>query len=247
MKLKKYKKKKKHMILVYIVVLALIFSMILISYFNKKATPILINYAESEIKKITTTIINESINEEEIDKMDINNLFDIVKNSDGEIELINYHSYNVTEFLNTVTNQVQHNLKLVEDGNHNKTNLLEDYDSDLLEKGIIYEIPLGVIFNNSFLSNLGPKIPIRLSLISNVTSNIETKVTEYGINNVMIEVFIKIEVNGLINIPFVTKNIKVNSDMPISTKIVQGKIPSYYSDGINTKSGSFELNSEKNN
>lgn len=243
MKLKKHKKNKKYMILVYIVILAIIFSIILISYFNKKATPILINYAESEIKKITTTIINESINKEEIDKMDINNLFEITKNSNEEIELINYNSYNVTEFLNTVTNQVQHNLKLVEDGKNTKTNLLEDYDEDLLDKGIIYEIPLGVVFNNSFLSNLGPKIPVRLSLVSNVTSNIETKITEYGINNVMIEVFIKIEVDGLINIPFITKNVKVNSNMPISTKIVQGKIPSYYSGGINTKSDNFELNS----
>lgn len=243
MKLKKYKKKKKYMILVYIVILALIFSLILIYQFNKKANPILINYAESEVKKITTTIINESIDREEIDKMDINNLFEISKNSYGEIDMLNYNSYNVTEFLSTVTNQVQYNLKLIEDGKNTDVNLLEEYDKDLLKKGIIYEIPIGVIFNNSFLSNFGPKIPVRLSLVGNVTSNIETKITEYGINNVMIEIFIKIEVDTLVNIPFTTKNINVNSNMPIVTKIIQGKIPSYYSGGINTKSDSYELNS----
>jgi len=38
------------------------------------------------------------------------------------------------------------------------------------------------------LSNLGPKIPVKFDLVGEVIINIETKITNYGINNAMMEI-----------------------------------------------------------
>ena len=50
-------------------------------------------------------------------------------------------------------------------------------------KGIIYEIPSGVVFNNAFLSNVGPKVPVKIKYSGNVGLDVKTRVKKYGINS----------------------------------------------------------------
>ena len=63
-----------------------------------------------------------------------------------------------------------------------------------LKSGIIYQVPTGIIFNNGLLSNIGPKIPVKLSLIGDVTIDIKTTIKDYGINNAVIQVSINVKV-----------------------------------------------------
>ena len=81
--------------------------------------------------------------------------------------------------------------------------MIDEYDYNLLKKGIIYEIPMGLVSSNVFLSNLGPKVPLKLFLVGDVTSNITSKVTEYGINNALLEIGVNVEVTTKINLPFI--------------------------------------------
>jgi len=131
-------------------------------------------------------------------------------------------------------------LKAVEEGNVDLIDLpensLDNYDINLLKKGIIYEIPLGVVTNSSFLGNLGPKVPVRLSLIGDVVTGISTNVVEYGINNAMLEVNVDVEVTTRINLPFVTDEMTVKNSIPIAMKVIQGKIPNFYYDGFRSDS-----------
>ena len=48
---------------------------------------------------------------------------------------------------------------------------------------------MGIITNNALLSNLGPKVPVKINLVGNVISNVGTKVENYGINSIMVEVY----------------------------------------------------------
>ena len=48
----------------------------------------------------------------------------------------------------------------------------------------IYYIPLGVVTGNCILSNFGPKVPVKMSVIGNVDSDLKTKLEDSGINNV---------------------------------------------------------------
>lgn len=227
---------------IFSIILSLILSFLTISILNKKVSPILFNYAELEIQKISTAIINRAINKQLAVGIDTEKLYNVVVNDNGEVQTIDFNSLIVNKVLNTTTSMVLINLKKVENGDIDYleiSDIVEDRDN--LKKGIIYELPTGAISNNIFISNLGAKIPIKLKVIGSVESNIVTNIKEYGINNVLIEVYVRIKVTEQINIPFISKNISVISDIPIAIKIIQGKVPQYYGGNLSKKSNILSI------
>ena len=239
-KLKKIKKRKtstKLSIIIFIIVVGLVLSYILINYISKQINPFYMSYAEIEVNKILTEIINNSVNEEVEKEMNINEIFNIQNNESGDIQLIEYNSINVSKILGKITNNIQNNLTKIEKGNIDLTdNKLLNINKNKLNRGIIYEIPIGVYSNSIFLSNLGPKIPVKMQLIGDVISSISTNVKEYGINNALIEVGVTIELNSRVFLPYISNDIKIKGTIPIALKLIQGKIPSYYLNGFKSDS-----------
>ena len=105
--------------------------------------------------------------------------------------------------------------------------VINNYDKFFINSnGIIKSIPIGVVTGNIFFSNLGPKIPVKIRLDGNVLTSIKTKVKEYGINSALIDIYVRIEVNFDIIVPFYSKKIKVYNDVPVSMKVVKGNVSS---------------------
>ena len=145
-----------------------------------------------------------------------------------------------------MTSLVELNLRAVEEGKIDMLELpdnsLSDYNMNLLEKGIIVEVPIGIITNSSLLYNIGPKIPVKLSLVGDVVTGFSSEVVEYGINNALLKLMIDIKVDTKIILPIVSDQITIDCSIPIAMKVIQGKIPSYYIDGFTTKSNIVEGN-----
>ena len=177
--------------------------------------PIYINYSESEIKRVVTTIINKSVSEIDFD----NQLFII--NKDNNLVTLDYDPAIVNRIISNIGDKVYNNLKLIEKLDNN---ILNKYNID---KSIFF-IPSGIVFNSILLNNLGPRIPIRLELIGSVNPNLETKLTEYGINNSLIEVSIRINTSVKMILPFSSKELKIIVVVPLTVKIIQGEVPEYY-------------------
>ncbi|MDD2489731.1 MAG: sporulation protein YunB [Bacilli bacterium] len=231
-RLKKQRPHKKINFLVLVVVFIFVFIVLLLNYINNKVSPILLNFAEIETTKLANLIINRAINRQVANAINMEEMFVVIKNDDGEIQTIDFNPAIVNKILSTTTNTIQIYLKAIEQGNIDLIELPEEilieYDKEKLKKGIIYEIPFGAATGNIFLSNLGPKIPVRMGLIGSVVSNINTKLNQYGINNVLVEVNIKIEVAEQVNLPFMSKRVNIRTDVPLALKVIQGKIPLYY-------------------
>lgn len=231
-----------------LVILLLILCIILtFRFINKKVSPILFSYAESSVKKLTNLVINRAISKQLTEELNIDDLFIITKDKDNQIKTIDFNPILVNKTLTVITNNIQLNLKYLEEG---KIDLLElpdnidiDIDEKKISKGIIYEIPSGVIFNNSVLANIGPKIPVKLSIIGDIVSTVNTKVTNYGINNAMIEVNIIVEVEEMVILPVTTKRIKVETSIPVAIKLIEGTVPNYYFNGIDKNSPSIAIQS----
>ena len=221
--------------MIFIIVLILSFKML-----NKKVSPVLFNYAELEIKRLSTLVITKAVSKHVTEDLDIEKLFIITKDDNGEIKTIDFNSALVNKFLTTTTNSVQISLSQIEKGDINTLHLSDEveieFEKDKLEKGIIFEIPMGAIWQNSLLSNLGPKIPVRLNIVGDITSNIKTKVTNYGINNALVEVFINMKVDEQVLLPFTSKIITIASDIPVALKMIQGTVPNYYFNGMEQQS-----------
>lgn len=218
----------------WIIVIFLLFVSTILSlqFISKKISPGLMEYAEIQSKKLVTLFINSAITEAIGEDLEADSLFLITKDSNGEIRSIDLDPVKVNKLLSNTTNSIQVNLRHVEKGEPEKLmlmdNALAEYDPKDLKKGIIGNIPTGVIFNNALLSNLGPKFPIRLKIVGDIITNVYTKVTNYGLNNAVVEVSIKVDVSVKTILPFSSKTVKVSSDIPLAIKLMQGGVPSYY-------------------
>lgn len=218
--------------MLYIFAICIVCSFILIRYFSNKVGPILITNGEAEARRIITLIINNSISKDSFSKLDMNSMLDIKRNTSGEIEMIDFNTVNVTEILDTITNLIQTNLNAVEEGNIRDLDInlrgVSDIDYEEIKEGIVYYIPMGSVSGNGLLNNLGPKIPIKLVMVGDVMTNIDSDVKEYGINNAMIVVSINVSVTILVNMSFVAKEVNIETSVPVIMKVIQGSVPDYY-------------------
>ena len=238
----KRKRKKKNKIIntiIIILIFLVLFIIIFINYYSNKSKKVLMAYAESETRKLTILVINKAITKQMSDSW-ANDIFDVVYNDKGEIILIDFNSQNTAKILSTMTSLIELNLRAIEEGKIDMlelpNNSLESYDMDLLDKGIITYIPFGIATGSSLLYNLGPKIPVKLSLLGDVITGFSTDVTEYGINNALIKLMIDVKVDTRIILPIISEEITINANIPIAMKVVQGKIPDYYMNGFTSRS-----------
>lgn len=196
-----------------LIAMSIVMSLVALKYFSVRANTVLLQMAEGKLRKIVSTIINNSTNNLTFDS----SLFTMDKDQNNEIRMINYNSYEVTKLINEVTCNIEMELDKL---NENKGSELDKY--------VISEVPFGSIFNSSFLRGLGPKIPLKAEMVGSIVSNIETEVKPYGINNAYVETRIFLEVTAIIYLPFVSKEIKISNIIPISINIVQGSVPQGY-------------------
>ncbi len=227
--------------IVIIVLVLIIFAVrFSLNYLNNNVVPILVNYASSQVKKFSTLIINRAISKQVTEDLDVLEMFIITRDSNNEIRTIDFDPVMVNKTLTKIVNTIQLNIKYLEEGKLDllelPDNVLIDYDEEKLSKGIIYEIPSGVVFQNSLLANLGPKIPVKFSLIGDIVSNFNTKVTNYGINNALIEVSVSVRMESKVILPLISDTIVVETDIPVAIKMVQGLVPEYLIGGLNNSS-----------
>ena len=213
------------------------------NFVNKKVSTVIMNYASLEAQKLSSIIINKAISKHITEKISPDDLFTITKDSNGEIKSIDFNSSTVNKFLTETTNSIQINLRNIEKGDIDalefSDSVLVDYDKKNLKNGIIYEVSSGLIFNNSLLSNIGPKIPVKISLLGDATSNVSSEVTNYGINNALIEVYVNISIKEKVILPFYEDTINIESKVPVAIKLVTGTVPKYYVNGMNESTPSL--------
>lgn len=233
------KNKKSFFYLILIIVIGV--SYFIVKLVGDMAVPSLMRYAEREAYKITNIIVNKTV-ENSLDDYD---LYIINKDNNDNINMLDFNTIEVNKLLTRIITNIQKNFQHISSGNFNSSDIydfdLEDYDKKNLEKGIIYRIPIGVISNTTLLSNLGPTIPVKITLNGDIKGNVSTKVTNYGINNALIETTVNLEINQLIMLPITSKNVKINLSIPIAMKLIQGLVPNFYYNGIDKNSNTVTL------
>ena len=217
-------------------IIIIIIAIIIIVILNKKVLPIYLNYAEAEMKRLVTTIINKSITKEVTEELAVDELFIIRKEENSNVTMVDFDPVIVNRVVSLIADVVYDNLKLVSKKDQ-KT--LEKYNVD----ATVFYIPSGIIFNSAMLNNLGPKIPVNLEIISSVNLNLKTEITEYGINNSLVEVYIRVDVSVKMILPMAANNMQVTVMVPLAVKLIQGEVPKYYQ-GSNNSSGTLFFQDE---
>lgn len=225
---------KKMLVCLFLSVLVSLFFLFLL---GERVNPILVNYLSSEVERITSNVVDSTIND--LLTQEINDsLFFITKNDKNEVEMIDYNTEKVNLLLKKINQSIYSKLYNLEEGNINQLFLsssLTGIDYRFIDSGIVCEIPLGSLSGNGFLANLGPIVPVKMSFLGQVSSNLKTKVTSYGINNLLLEIYIHVEIKEKISLPKSSEVATVKIDAPLSLKIISGVVPNYYG-GIIDKS-----------
>ncbi len=238
---------KKSSKLLLLLVTALISSFFLLEVLGKSLNQQLFEYATFESERLIKNVINYSLNDLLSENLD-SDLFTITKNDKGEIEILDYNTKEVNRILKEINKQIQNDLLQLEEGQINDFPIADTFKSGKFSKkksGIICEVPLGSLRNNALYSNFGPSVPIRMNFIGSISSNLVTNITPYGYNSLVVEVNVSIEVDTKITLPTATKSTKINYQLPLSLKIIQGIIPQYYYEKGLEKSSSIYTTSHK--
>ena len=237
--------KKKTNLFLFILFMTIITSILLLNILGKKLNPILIRYTNMEAKRFTSNIINSTINdivEEELSE----DLFILNKNSNEEVEILDYNTKNVNKLLSKINKEITKRLINLEDGNLNGLLISDNFKITKIDKhGVLCKLPIGILRNNPFFSNLGPTIPIKLVFLGQVQSNLNTKIKSYGINYLIVETYIHVIVEEQISMPVTSKKSKIIIDAPLTIKIINGKIPNYYLPPIEKDSSLIIENDKK--
>ena len=229
---------------IYILISLIILSFSLALYFTfimgKGLEKIIINYATVETERIANVILNEVVSLENTN-FD-SNFFEISRDEDGNIELINFDSKITNQLLKDINEKAMERLNALEKGDTTDLELSDSLKGtrlNFLDDGVVCDIPLGVLFHNSLIVNLTTSIPIRFSFIGTVSSNLVTNVKEYGFNNALIEVGIEVTIKEKITMPHSTESIPIKTKINLVTQIIQGSVPEYYNGAFETNSSVF--------
>ena len=215
--------KRKWLKLLITFILLIIFTFIILVFLSNKVMPFYMNYSEAEMKRVVTTVINKSVTEEVTNQLEVDSLFVLKKENNNTI-IVDFDPVIVNRVMSKISDVVYNNLKLIS----KKDKLtLEKYN---LDESYFY-IPSGIIFNTTMLNNVGPRIPINLEIISSVNPNLKTEVTEYGINNSLIEVYINVIVDVKMILPMYANTMQIVVVVPLAVKLIQGEVPKYYQRG----------------
>lgn len=238
-----YIRKKRWKVLFFVFFIAFVVSVLCVFKIGSSVNDKLIDYAKVEAMKICKYIVNYAVNSKDVSSIDFSNLLVETKDSSGNVLSVDFNSSEVNMALNKITETIISYFKAVENGNLDKIglslNLLTNTKISKLKKGVVLEIPIGVISSNAFLTNLGPKIPMKLALTGEVVSYVSTEVNSYGINNALITVYVNVEVSEQVILPLSSDKVTVVQKIPISLKIINGVVPNYYWGNIMGNSSSY--------
>lgn len=211
MKLKERLKRKYYILITFLISLFLF--IIIFSLYSKKLNPKLNDYIDFLVKnEIYKKVIksNNFITNEEV-----NDILYIDKNKSNEIVYLDYDMDKTYKLLNKYIDSLK------------KDN----------SKSKILTVPFFIASDNIIISSLGPKIKFKYEIIDNVKGKIKTKVTDFGVNNALVEMYFELEIGYLVVIPMNKKESVLKTEILISSKVINGKVPTFYGKNIFKESG----------
>jgi len=241
-KLRTYKKHNKNTMNKFLFIVffcVIIFSSILFNWYSTRITPKTLVLIDQKLDKILYQFFSDLITNDVINKESVNDLLNITKNNKGEILTVNYDLERTYKILTDVSQILKKGINNLENGKIDVT----IYDRYLKEcdNGLVLYIPFFLGSENPFINNIGPRIPVLINFNESLLTNIKTKVTNYGFNNALLEIYITVEMQKLIITPVNKSSEKFYYDILIGALVVNGSVPEFYGGTYENSSGILDI------
>lgn len=178
-------------------------------------SPIFNALCEDKAKSIATIISNNEATNVMKDHT-YDELFTIEKDNDGNITMIKSNVIPINEIISDVAVKIQNSIN--ERGKEN------------------IKIAIGSFTGSKLLSGRGPGIPIKISSIGNVETDLRSEFSAQGINQTLHRLYLQVDCEVSILTPYNTISEKVSNQVLLIENVIVGKIPNtYYNfDGIDS-------------
>lgn len=193
-------------------VVILCFCLIFVTCFIS-VKPFVFTYAKSEAETIILNAANQAVLNI-INKNDIsyNDLSVVSRDADGVITGIEIDTVKV----NTIKSQVSNELsKIISQKNK--------YDLN---------IPVGTLFGNEYTTGYGPKIKFKMQITETAILDFESKFMSAGINNVLHQIIIKIDVHASVLMMGCTEGFGVSTTALVAQTVIAGTVPDSFTNVI---------------
>ena len=178
-------------------------------------SPIFEALCEDKAKSIATIISNNEATNVMKDHT-YDELFTLEKDNDGNITMIKSNVIQINEIISDVAVKIQNSIN--ERGKEN------------------IKITIGSFTGSKLLSGRGPGIPIKISSIGNVETDLRSEFSAQGINQTLHRVYLQVDCEVSVLTPYNTISEKVSNQVLLIENVIVGKIPNtYYNlDGIDS-------------
>lgn len=206
MKLKERLKRKYYILITFIISLFLF--IFIFCLYSKMLNPKLNDYIDFLVKEeIYQNVLQSNIL---LTSNDLSDILYIDKNNNNEITYLDYDIDKTYKLLNKYIYKLKNSS----------------------QKSKILEVPFFIASNNIILSSLGPKINFKYEILDNIKGKIKTKVTDFGVNNALVEMYFELEIGYLVIIPMNKKENIIKTEILLSSKVINGKVPNFYGKNI---------------
>lgn len=181
---------------------------LIISFFAKNISRVVFSYSESKVRALSVKAVNNAVSELVTNRNIYDNLVNITTNVDGDITLIQANSIQINMLIKDLikTSQIK----------------LEKIGAD----GI--NIPIGTFTGLNLLNGKGPSINVGLLPIGDVSCNFYSEFISAGINQTLHRLYVSIETNVSVILPFSTNIVNTTTDILICESVIVGEIPEVY-------------------
>lgn len=192
---------------------------------DKIIVPTVMAVADAEMRAKSMEIIYTAILNEYSKEFNYDDVIHIEKDSQGNIAMLKADTLKMNKIAADVALSSQKELKKL--------------------GSIGIKVPMGYIFQNNILAQLGPRVSINMEPIGYIETKYHSDFESAGINQTRHKIYV--EVRGKIKVIIPTKNdeIEVKAEVPIAETIIVGKIPDT-SINLDLNGAGYKLNNTSN-
>lgn len=217
-------------------ILFIVITYISLEFIDEQITPTIMEVAEQKTTEFATRGINSAVKFAEAYTFEDVAISE--KNEGGNISIVGWDQSVVNKINRAATDRVEEFFHSMNKGTPpqysdplGKPEVYGDTVEELVDRDpTVIEIPIGQATGNSILANLGPRIPVNLELTGSVRTELVDEIEYGGINNVFVSIWVEVEADVQIVVPFMTDVKTVSTRILIDKALVMGEVPEFYGD-----------------
>ena len=187
-------------------------------YFRNNIVPTVMGSAVAEVRAICTNSVNLAVTAVVGGGLKYDDLFTVVKDSDGDVSMVQANSPEINLISREIANLAQANL-------------------DALGSQEI-SVPAGTFTGLALLMGMGPEVTISVIPIGSALCDFVSYFTSAGINQTLHKIYINVHAVISIVTPIDEPTITVTAEVLVAENLIVGDVPQFYF-GNSIQNGGF--------